>query len=47
VYYPPLASNLKNAMPAVATEGSYRGRHLGVTWVELGRRGSFVATFAL
>jgi len=47
VYYPPLASNLKHAMPAAATEGSYRGRHLGVTWAEWGRRGSFVATFAL
>ncbi len=47
VYYQPLALNLKHAMPAVATEGSYRGNHLGVTWVESERRGSFVATFTL
>lgn len=47
VYYQPLAANLSHAMPAVATASSYRGNHLGTTWSEAGRRGSFVGTFAL
>ncbi len=46
VYYPPLAANLNHAMPAVATESTYRGNHLGVNWSESGRRGSFVGTFS-
>ena len=46
VYYPPLAANLTHAMPAVATESTYRGDHLGVNWAESGRRGSFVGTFS-
>jgi hypothetical protein len=46
VYYPPLAANLNHAMPAVATESTYRGNHLGVNWMESGRRGSFVGTFS-
>jgi hypothetical protein len=47
VYYPPLAANLHHAMPVVAMQGAYRGNHLGVTWQESGRRGAFVASFAL
>ncbi len=47
VYYPPLASNLTHAMPAVSTESSYQGHELGINWKESGRRGSFVGTFAL
>ena len=46
VYYPPLASGLDHAMPAVALESRYRGNHLGVTWSESGRRGAFVAAFS-
>jgi hypothetical protein len=46
VFYQPLASNLDHAMPAVATNSKYTGNHLGITWTESGRRGSFVATFA-
>lgn len=46
VFYPPLASNLDHAMPAVATDSGYRGNHLGVTWREADRRGSFVGTFS-
>ena len=46
VYYPPLAANLMNAMPAVATEAGYRGNHLGVTWTENERRGVFLGSFA-
>lgn len=46
VYYQPLAANLNHAMPAVAIESTYRGNHLGATWTESGRRGSFVGTFA-
>jgi len=46
VYYPPLASGLKHAMPVVAVEGSYRGNHLGMTWRENDRRGSFAGSFA-
>jgi hypothetical protein len=46
VYYPPLAGNLMNAMPAVATEAGYRGSQLGVTWKENERRGVFLGTFA-
>jgi len=46
VYYPPLASNLMHAMPAVATEASYHGNDLGVTWTENERRGVFLGSFA-
>jgi len=46
VYYPPLAANLDHSMPAVATESSYRGNHLGINWSDSGRRGSFVGTFS-
>ena len=47
VYYPPLASNLTHAMPAISTESAYSGTELGINWRESGRRGSFVGTFAL
>ncbi len=47
VYYLPLAAHLTHAMPAVTTESAYHGNHLGVTWTESGRRGSFVAGFSL
>ena len=47
VYYPPLASNLTHAMPAISTESAYSGSDLGINWKESGRRGSFVGTFAL
>lgn len=47
VYYPPLASHLTHAMPAVSTDSSYSGSELGINWKESGRRGSFVGTFAL
>ena len=46
VYYPPLAANLNHSMPAVSTESSYRGNHLGINWSDSGRRGSFVGTFS-
>jgi hypothetical protein len=46
VYYPPLAANLTHSMPAVATESSYTGNQLGVTWSESYRRGVFVGSFA-
>jgi hypothetical protein len=46
VFYPPLASHLTHAMPAVTLEGSYRGNHLGKTWNDAGRRGAFVGHFA-
>ena len=46
IFYQPLAANLLHAMPAVAVESAYRGSHLGFTWSESGRRGSFVGTFA-
>ncbi len=45
VYYPPLAANLTHSMPAVATESSYSGNQLGVTWSESYRRGVFVGLF--
>lgn len=47
VFYPPLASNLSNSMPAVATQASYQGGYLGAKWNESERRGVFLATFAL
>jgi len=47
IYYPPLAAHLTHAMPAVTTESAYHGNHLGVSWTESGRRGSFVANFSL
>lgn len=46
VYYPPLAGNLDHSMPVVAAESLYQGGHLGVSWKESGRRGSFVGTFS-
>lgn len=46
VFYQPLASHLTHAMPAVATESTYRGSYLGGTWSESGRRGVFVGSFA-
>jgi hypothetical protein len=46
VYYPPLAANLTHSMPAVATQASYQGGHLGATWNEAERRGVFLADFA-
>ncbi|MFQ5928024.1 MAG: DUF1326 domain-containing protein [Terriglobia bacterium] len=46
VFYQPLAANLNHAVPAVALDSGYRGNHLGITWREANRRGSFVATFA-
>lgn len=46
VYYPPLAANLTHSMPAVATQASYQGGHLGATWNESERRGVFLAGFA-
>jgi hypothetical protein len=46
IYYPPLAANLTHSMAAVATESTYRGSQLGVTWSESYRRGVFVGSFA-
>jgi hypothetical protein len=45
--YPPLASHVTNAIPAVSTESVYSGSELGVHWNESGRAGSFVGNFAL
>jgi hypothetical protein len=46
VYYPPLAAHLTHSMPAVATDSSYSGKQLGVTWTESYRRGVFIGSFA-
>ena len=46
VFYPPLASGLTHAMPAVAVNASYQGNHLGGTWKEAERRGAFVGKFS-
>lgn len=46
VFYQPLATHLTHAMPAVATESTYRGSYLGGTWSESGRRGVFVGNFS-
>lgn len=45
--FPPLASHLNHAIPAVSTESVYQGLGLGINWNESGREGSFVANFAL
>ncbi|MBI4538050.1 MAG: DUF1326 domain-containing protein [Gemmatimonadetes bacterium] len=47
VFYQPLAANLDHAMAAMTVEGAYQGQHLGATWRESSRRGSFVGTFAV
>lgn len=47
VYYEPLVSHLTHAMPAVASQSSYSGNHLGSTWNESNRRSAFVGTFAV
>ena len=41
-----LAANLNHAMPALVTNGSYSGNHLGKTWTDRGRRSAFVGSFA-
>jgi len=46
VYYPPLAANLNHAMPALVTNGTYAGNHLGKTWTDRGRRSAFVGSFS-
>lgn len=46
VFYPPLVGNLTHSMPVMATDAGYQGNHLGKTWRERERRGSFVGTFA-
>ncbi len=47
VFYEPLASNLTHAMPVMTVQGSYQAGHLGKTWREMQRRGSFVGSFAI
>jgi len=46
VFYPPLAGDLMHAMPVVAVDASYQGKHLGKTWKEAQRRGAFVGIFS-
>ncbi len=46
VYYPPLVS-LAHAMPAFTLEDSYQGKGLGVVWMHVDKRSSFVGEFAL
>jgi hypothetical protein len=46
VFYQPLAGNLMHAMPVVANDAGYQGNHLGGTWRESQRRGSFVGMFS-
>lgn len=45
-YYPPLSAHLTHAMPVVATDSSYQGNSLGVTWTDSDSRSSFVGKFA-
>ncbi len=45
-YYPPLAAHLTHSMPVVASDSSYQGNSLGVTWDDSNRRSSFVGHFA-
>ncbi len=44
-FYPPLTQTA-HAMPAVASNDTYRGPGLGVEWESHGRRSAFVGTFA-
>jgi hypothetical protein len=44
-YYPPLAAHLEHSMPVVASDSSYQGGSLGVTWNDSNRRSSFVGRF--
>lgn len=46
-FYAPLAANLEHAVTAMTVEGSYQGAHLGATWREFNRRGSYVGSFAV
>lgn len=46
-FYEPLALNLTHAMAVMTLEGSYQAGHLGKTWRERHRRGSYVGTFAV
>ncbi|MGB7081741.1 MAG: DUF1326 domain-containing protein [Candidatus Acidiferrales bacterium] len=45
-YYPPLAAHLTHSMPVVASDSSYQGNSLGVTWDDANRRSSFVGHFS-
>lgn len=45
-YYPPLAKNVK-AIPAVASEHTYKGAALRDSWQEHGRRSAYVGSFEI
>jgi len=47
VFYPPLSAKLDHAMPAFASEDSYKGDGLCETWCIPDRRSSFLGTFNL
>jgi hypothetical protein len=46
VYYPPLVQ-LAHSMPAFTLQDSFQGKGLDVVWNHVGKRSSFVGTFAL
>lgn len=46
-FYEPLAHNLTHAMAVMSVRGSYQAGHLGKTWREMNRRGSYVGSFAV
>jgi hypothetical protein len=46
-FYAPLAQNLEHAMAVMTVEGQYHGGHLGKTWRDANRRGSYVGNFAV
>ncbi len=45
-YYPPLSKNVK-AIPAVASEHTYKGAGLRDSWQEHGRRSAYVGSFEI
>jgi hypothetical protein len=47
IFYPPLSAKLDHAMPAFASEDSYKGDALGETWSIPDRRASFLGTFSI
>jgi hypothetical protein len=44
-FYPPLAGNLTHTMPVMTANAQYQGEHLGITWRDKNRRGSYVGNF--
>jgi hypothetical protein len=46
-FYPPLASGVKKATPAMAVEAGFTGTGIDETWTETDRRGAYLGSFEI